>query len=252
MGTIAYGEFISWESLQENTLFTENGLKYAAELTEIPEDVQQLESSQGDGVDFDLKSTQFSADETAKELQDLFASQTGPYARYFRFRQNALEKLWLKRDELKNNSLSRSCETTNSKLAELETTLNIVSKQKIGFSSRISLLLLIPLIKSHCKIDPSLAEHSGQVLFQCLKECPPNSLGDEPLSCITGLADLLSSWLPCNADEDVAVLNNEETSACSSKQEEIQVKKAFVQSETVVGCLLSLACARYVDTLQIN
>lgn len=242
MGTIAYGEAVSWTPVQEDTLFTEGGLKYVADLTEIPADVQTLESSvtsQGDGIDFELKSTQFSAEETAKELQNLFASENSPYARFFRYRQNALEQLWLKREEFRNSKPKTEQEKIKDRLPAAT-----VGKRRIDFSSRISLLLLIPLIKSHSKTDPSLAEHSTQVLFQCLKECSSNSLGEEPLSCVTGLSDLLTDWLVCDMEDEIALNSNDEENNCATKKETKGARKALVQSETVVGCLLSLACAR--------
>lgn len=243
MGTIAYGDAISWSSINEDTFFTEGGLKYATNLTEIPQDVQSLESSVvlDDGVDFDLKSTQFSAEKTAKELQNMFATPTSSYARYFRYRQNALEQLWLKREEFKNSKTK----SEQGKIRARSPAVVAMGKPRIDFSSRVSLLLLIPLIKSHSKTDPTLAEHSAQVLFQCLKESMPNSLGDEPLSSVTGLADLLTDWLVCQ-DDEVALSISDDENALLIEQEKKEPKEVLVQSETVVGCLLSLACARLV------
>ena len=233
MGTIGYGEAVSWSPIQEETLFSEDGLKLVINLTEIPRDVQALErsTSQRDGVGSDLNSTEFCADATAKELQALFVTQTSQYARYFRYRQNALEKLWRKKAELKNCSPKLSCEANDEQLTT-------VAKRRADFSSRVSLLLLIPLIKSHSKTDPSLAEHSTEILFQCLNDCLPNSLCDEPLSCVTGLADLLTGWLAGGSANEQNKLEN----ACAMEN---KPNKTVVQSETIIGCLLSLACARY-------
>lgn len=239
MGTITYGEAVSWSPIQEDTLFAEEGLKYVAELTEIPPDVQALESSvcQSDCVDF---CSRFSADETASELRNLFATQTSPYARYFRYRQNALEQLWLKREELENSTTTqRKSDHEKTGVKDHVTTTLAVGKRRIDFSSRVSLLLLIPLLKSQSKTDPALAEHSAHVLFQCLKECLPNSLDDEPLSCVTGLADLLTNWLVHKED---TLNNTDDENSCTAKQEK---KEPLVQSEIIVGCLLSLACSRY-------
>jgi E3 ubiquitin-protein ligase HECTD4 len=238
MGTIGYGEAVSWSPIQEETLFSNDGLKFVVNLTEIPRVVQTLESSNSrrDGVDSDLNSSEFCADATAKELQDLFVTQTSQYARYFRYRQNALEKLWRKREELKT-SPKLSCDTKG-KVERLAT----VAKRRVDFSSRVSLLLLIPLIKSHSKTDPSLAEHSTEILFQCLKDCLPNSLSDEPLSCVTGLADLLTGWLAGDLKYEQNLESSELENACAMEKEH---NITVVQNETVIGCLLSLACARY-------
>ena len=234
MGTIGYGEAASWSSIQEQTLFREDGLKLVVSLTEIPTDVQVLEStsSQRDGVYSDLNSSEFCVEAAVKELQGLFVTQTSHYARYFRYRQNALEKLWQTRAQLKKCP-SKLTSDTKRKDGQLAT----VTKRRVDFSSRVSLLLLIPLIKSHSKTDPSLAEHSTQILFQCLKDCLPNSLSDEPLSCVTGLADLLTGWL---AEQNVESISLENTCAMEKGP-----STTVIQKETIIGCLLSLACARY-------
>jgi E3 ubiquitin-protein ligase HECTD4 len=233
MGTIGYGEAVSWSPVQEETLFSEDGLKHVLNLVEIPTDVQVLESSttHQDGVVSDLNTSEFCADATARDLQALFVTQTSQYARYFRYRQNALEKLWQKRKEGKKCSPKLKGETT-AKDGQLAT----ATKPRTDFSSRVSLLLLIPLIKSHSITDPSLAVHSTEILFQCLKDCLPNSLSDEPLSCVTGLADLLTGWLA----NDFANDQHEEGTELENRP-----NKTVVQNETIIGCLLSLACARY-------
>ncbi|XP_028400510.1 probable E3 ubiquitin-protein ligase HECTD4 [Dendronephthya gigantea] len=237
MGTIGYGETISWFLIEEETLFSDHGLKFVANLAEIPEDVKALESSfsQRDGVDSDLNPSEFCANATAKELQDLFITQTSQYARYFRYRQDALEMLWQRREELRSSP--KSCCEINAKDEQSPT----VTKRRIDFSSRVSLLLLIPLIKSHSKNDPSLADHSTKILFQCLKGCLPNSLSDEPLSCVTGLADLLTGWL---ADDLTNYENLEDIELENSCGMDKKPCRTVVQNETIIGCLLSLACAR--------
>ena len=234
MGTVGYGEAASWSSIQEQTLFREDGLKLVVNLTEIPTDVQVLESTtnQRDGVDSDLNSSEFCVESAVKELQALFVTQTSQYARYFRYRQNALEKLWETRGQLKKSSPKLTSETTRK-----DGQLTTVTKRRVDFSSRVSLLLLIPLIKSHSKIDPSLAEHSTQILFQCLKDCLPNSLSEEPLSCVTRLADLLTGWL---AEQNVESVGLEHAHSMEKAPSTTTVRK-----ETIIGCLLSLACARY-------
>ena len=239
MGTIGYGEAVSWSPIQEETIFSEDGLKLVLNLIEIPTDVQVLASStsQQDGVVSDLNSSEFCADATAKELQALFVTQTSQYARYFRYRQSALEKLWRKREEWKKCSPKLKDET-KAKDEQLAT----VTKRRADFSSRVSLLLLIPLIKSHSKTDPSLAEHSTEILFQCLKDCLPNSLSEEPLSCVTGLADLLTEWLSNDLASEANLESIELKNGCAMEN---RPTKSVVRHETIVGCLLSLACARY-------
>ena len=238
MGTIGYGEPVSWSRIQEETLFNEDGLKRVVNLSEISTDLQELESStsQKDGVDIHLKSSQFCADSTARELQTLFVTQASQYARYFRYRQNALEKLWRKREECKNDPPKLSSETKVH-----DEPFSTVAKPRVEFSSRVSLLLLIPLIKSHSKTDPSLAKHSTQILFQCLRDCLPNSLSDEPLSCVTGLADLLTGWLACGLSNQQNLEGNELEDACALNKES---HETVLQKETVISCLLTLACAR--------
>ena len=62
------------------------------------------------------------------------------------------------------------------------------------FSSRLSLLLIFPLIKSQAVTDPSLCSVTTHLLLESLRQCPPLSL-KEPADCLDGLEDLLSSWL---------------------------------------------------------
>ena len=62
------------------------------------------------------------------------------------------------------------------------------------FSSRLSLLLIFPLIKSQAARDPGLASVTTQLLLESLRQCPALSL-KEPADCLDGLEDLLASWL---------------------------------------------------------
>lgn len=235
MGTVAFGEPVSWSYIEEESIFEDERINHIVNLTEIPRELSSGCSADITGEqqnDFDSHSVKYSANNSAKELQSLFVTQKSEYAMYFLYRLRALEKLWRERHNSKRSA--NNSRTTNSKGLQLST----VTKNRAEsaeFSSHISLLLLIPLIKSHSKIDSSLAQQSTHILFQCLKDCKPNSLRDEPLNCVTGLADLLTGWL---ADE---VEGKENVDLVSSLDEQIEEQ---TQNEIIIGCLVSLACAR--------
>ena len=64
-----------------------------------------------------------------------------------------------------------------------------------GFASRVSLVLIFPIMKSLSRFDPTLSSEAASVLLECLRVYEPLSLSNEPLDCVYGLESLLHSWL---------------------------------------------------------
>lgn len=127
------------------------------------------------------------------ELSDIIGRECGvkstTYASLIEYRLNALRRLWIslqfrerERRERKTNGGGTHSVAKNSHKGE-------------GFASRVSLLLVFPMLHSLSKIDPNLSEVTAQILMESLKNCGPLSLSKEPNDCIIGLENLLCSWL---------------------------------------------------------
>ena len=64
-----------------------------------------------------------------------------------------------------------------------------------GFAGPDYLVLIFPLIlHSLSKLDPELSNKTAIILLDSLCNCEPISLSKEPMDCVLGLENLLSSW----------------------------------------------------------
>jgi E3 ubiquitin-protein ligase HECTD4 len=115
--------------------------------------------------------------------------------------------------------------------------LSILKKQGLlkepeqaPFSTRISVLLVLPLLQSQSRIDPKLCGVTAQLLLDCLRDCPPISLAKEPGDCLRGLENLLCSWLGEEKDKDTTVVVSD-----------------VQQKTSVAAALVALASARLIN-----
>ncbi|XP_055958013.1 probable E3 ubiquitin-protein ligase HECTD4 [Patella vulgata] len=217
-----------WFSVTEETLFLHDGLLRVTDLVELPTNV----NASPDG-DADILSCGFDTTDThdvPEKLLTVCGTQNSAYKRLIEYRLNSLRGYWAAYKELTQDA------TPSRELSQLslqEETLNLFKKEaeQASFSTRIGLLLLLPLLQSQSRIDPKLCGVTAELLLNCLRECKPCSLSKEPGDCLKGLESLLCDWL----GED-------------SKDKQIKVDDKC-QREKAASALVALACARgHVDT----
>ena len=73
------------------------------------------------------------------------------------------------------------------------TSVKLVPKSK-GFAGPDYLVLIFPVLHSLSKLDPELPSETAIIFLDSLCNCEPISLSKEPMDCILGLGNLLSSW----------------------------------------------------------
>lgn len=212
-----------WLSVTEETLFLHDGLMRVTDLIELPHDVSggNRQTEDQDLISFDTKNPT----ELCERLLSQCGNQNNAFARLLEYRLNGLRGLW-------NTQLQCSMEEQNDREASSTTdTVALLRKQGLfrepeqaSFSTRVSLLLVLPLLQSQSRYDPAICGVTAELLLGCLKECASLSLSKEPDDCLNGLESLLCSWL----------------------KEEKGVKKVSEskQRQTAATALVALACAR--------
>ena len=219
-------ENYQWLSVTEETLFLHDGLMRVTDLVELPGDVNNAQDAENEVISFDLKNP--------SELSDLLLAVCGThnnsYAKLLEYRLNALRGLWCAQKQL---SLDEESEKESNCTEE---TIALLKKQGLwkepeqaSFSTRVSVLLVLPLLQSQSRIDPNLCGVTSGVLLGCLKDCSPLSLAKEPGDCLKGLENLLCSWL------------GEKIEATNSYEVEDKI-----QRKTIASALVALACARLI------
>ncbi|XP_063396384.1 probable E3 ubiquitin-protein ligase HECTD4 [Mytilus trossulus] len=201
--TSAFQDCFQWMSVTEETLFLHDGLIRVTDLVELPRDVNNTQGGDNEVITFDLKSPK----ELSDRLLAVCGTQNNAYARLLEYRLNALRGYWCAQRQFVG------AEQQDSDSSSSEETLNILKKQGLlkepeqaSFSTRISVLLVLPLLQSQSRIDPKLCGVTAQLLLDCLRDCPPISLAKEPGDCLRGLENLLCSWLLEEKDKDALVL----------------------------------------------
>ena len=224
----------AWSSVTEQNIFLNDGLKFVVEVLQAPP-VSSQHIAFVDCISEHKFDTSSNA-ELSKRLLNTCALQHGSYYKFFSYRQRALLGLWhSQKAKLTKLSLKISRPPAGAKSATGDTRSK-GQLQDVSFSSHVSLLLLLPILQSQSRTDPSLAGRCSELLLQCLQNCPPNSLAVEPASCIKGLADLLCSWL--------------QQAANGSGEENVAVSQ--VKRESLVAALVALACGRYLRINEFN
>ena len=210
-----------WLSVTEQTLFLHDGLIRVTDLVELPYDINSNDQSDSEVVSFDSKSPT----ELCDRLRTVCGTHNNTYARLLEYRLNALRGYWNAQQQVALEEQQEREATTH------EETIALLKKQGLwketeqaSFSTRVSLLLVLPLLQSQSKIDPALCGVTAELLLSCLKDCTPLSLTKEPGDCLNGLEGLLSTWLGEGAAE--------------------QVVRDPHQRENAASALIALACAR--------
>ena len=182
-----------WLAVSEDRLLLHDGLARLADHIAVPSGV-----ADGSGDDFGLPVLDGkSPRELAGIIRKECGTKTTTYGSLMEYRFNALLGLWRALRENADEK-SKSVVAAASPAAK-ETGGGGGSQSGRGlagsFASRVSLVLLFPVMKSLSKFDPSLSSEAAGILLESLRACEPLSLSSEPQDCVSGLESLLGSWL---------------------------------------------------------
>ena len=171
--------------MQEERLLLQDGLNQLVNCIPVPTGVVKPRA--------DLRALLQARDGRAPSVvnQKLTCYST-KYDMLVEYRLSALETLWVA-------ILGRECV-----VQELPSTVCVNTNS--DFPSRMGLLLLFPVLRSLSKLDCHLSHDVSSLLLKSLKDCEPLSLSCESAECISGLEDLLSSWLNLTDPTDHAQL----------------------------------------------
>lgn len=222
----AFQDSCQWLSVTEETLFLHDGLIRVTDLVELPRAVNNTTEGGNEVITFDLKSPKDLSD----RLQAICGTQNNAYARLLEYRLNALCGYWnAQRQVMVEDNQDKDGSNHEETIAMLKKQGLFKEAEQASFSTRISVLLVIPLLQSQSRVDPRLCGVTADLLLNCLKDCSPLSLSKEPGDCLRGLENLLCNWLGEKA-----------------VNEEIQTAKDPLQRQNTAAALVALACARYI------
>lgn len=179
-----------WLAVSEDRLLLHDGLVRVADLVPVPNGVTELGEEDYDLPVLDGKTPT----ELATIIQKECSTKNTVYASLIEYRRSALKGLWqaLKEFEIKRASSAAS---------ESNTPTQSSTNQTGSFASRISLVLIFPMLKSLSAVDPGLSSETARILLESLRACEPLTLSSEPTDCIRGLESMLTSWLRAAMEE---------------------------------------------------
>lgn len=220
----AMQENCQWLSVTEEALFLHDGLMRVSDLVALPHDVNNSQDPDSEVISFDLKNPE----ELSERLLVVCGTHNNAYAKLLEYRLNALRGLWSAQKQVAADDESeKESSSTEDAIVLLRKQGLLKDPDQVSFSTRVSILLVLPLLQSQSLVDPQLCGVTSAVLLNCLRDCAPLSLSKEPGDCLKGLENLLCSWL--------GEKNDEET------QYTVQNKS---QRNTIAAALVALACAR--------
>ena len=127
--------------------------------------------------------------ELATIIHSECAARPTTFSSLMEYRLNALRCLWTALNSVEKKETAKKGEEGEGQSSAK------TSQQSEMFSSRISLLLIFPTLRSLSRLDPQLSQDTAAILLQTLRNCEPVSLSKEPTDCIAGLESLLCSWI---------------------------------------------------------
>lgn len=173
-----------WLAINEERLLLHDGLATMSDHIAVPSGVADITNYDSGLPVLDGKSpTELSAI-LLKECK----ARTTSYASLMEYRLNALKGLWRALREFEESHATSIAK-------EISSSSKPQSGQSVSFASRVSLVLIFPLIRSLSRLDSTLSSDMASVLLETLRACEPLSLSGEPPDCINGLENLLCSWL---------------------------------------------------------
>ncbi len=184
MSTIKSSDPRQWLSVNEERLLLHDGLSRMADHIAVPCGVAEVSEDDFGLPVLDGKSPRELSEIIRKEC----GTKTTTYTNLMEYRLNALRGLWLAIQELEEKRASPGPK-------ERKSTSQASGGHAASFASRVSLVLIFPIMKSLSKLDPTLSSEAASVLLESLRAYEPLSLSNEPHDCISGLESLLRSWL---------------------------------------------------------
>ena len=200
MPTLKEGDLWQWLAVSEERLLLHDGLTRMADHIAVPTGVADISNEHFGLPVLDGKSPEELAEIIRKEC----STKSTTYASLMEYRLNALGGLWQAMKELEEKNASGTSKDAG-------TSSSSSSRQAASFASRVSLVLIFPIMKSLSKLDPNLSSEAASILLESLRACEPLSLSNEPQDCITGLENLLTSWLSTvqeSSDVPIAQVQN--------------------------------------------
>lgn len=199
--TLKANELWQWLAVNEERLLLHDGLTRMADHISVPSGVAEISNEDDLGLPvLDGKTPEELASIICKEC----STKTTTYASLMEYRLNALRGLWQSIKELEDQRTSSSAKESSS-------SSQVSPSPQVSFASRVSLVLIFPIMKSLSKFDPNLSSEAASILLETLRACEPLSLSSEPNDCIAGLESLLCSWLNMareNTDVPVTQVQN--------------------------------------------
>lgn len=200
MPTLKSSDLWQWLAVNEERLLLHDGLVRLVDHIAVPSGVAEVSEDDFGLPVLDGKNPAELAEIIRKEC----GTKTTTYVSLMEYRLNALRGLWQAVQELEQKRAS-------SVGKEMGSSSHASGSQGASFASRVSLVLIFPIMKSLSKFDPNLSSEAASILLESLRACEPLTLSNEPADCISGLENLLRSWLNTvqeSADVPVAQVQN--------------------------------------------
>ena len=194
-----------WLAVNEERLLLHDGLNVMSDNIAVPSGVAELKEDDAGLPVLDGKSPE----DLAKIIRKECSTKSTSYANLMEYRLNALRGLWKALKDFEDSHAT-------SVAKEISSSSQGGSSSHVAFASRISLVLIFPLIKSLSKLDPNLSSETASLLLETLRACEPLSLSGEPPDCISGLENLLCSWLHSVQENSEEVPLNQVQNAASA------------------------------------
>ena len=195
-------------------LLLHDGLERVTDLVALPK--KALEATEDDKQELD-SFDETSPNELAEKLRAFCSNRSMAFTQLLEYRLNALIALWQAERKRNKNEGEEKRESGG----EGATSSTPTPAETVPFTSRVSLLLLFPLLESQSEADRRVRSQTVALLANCLSEYEPLALLREPKDCVDGLERLLVAWLRKERESD-------------SKTEMAEIAAAFV----------ALSCAR--------
>lgn len=194
-----------WLAVNEERLLLHDGLTVMSDSIAVPNGVAEMRQNDSGLPVLDGKTPH----ELATIIRTECTTKSTSYSSLMEYRLNALRGLWKALGEFEDSHAT-------SVAKEISSSSKTSSSQAVSFASRVSLVLIFPLIKSLSKLDPELSSETASILLETLRACEPLSLSSEPPDCISGLENLLCSWLHSVRESTEEVPINQVQNAASA------------------------------------
>lgn len=183
-GALMASDPLQWLAVNEERLLLHDGLTVMSDNIAVPSGVAELREEDSGLPVLDGKTPE----DLARIIRKECSTKSTTYTSLMEYRLNALRGLWRSLKEFEKSHAT-------SVAKEISSSSQTTPPHTVSFASRVSLVLIFPLIKSLSKLDPTLSSETANILLETLRACEPLSLSGEAPDCISGLENLLCSWL---------------------------------------------------------